>query len=113
MADILVFYDAFKLDVPAWLSKGKSRKVPLKTLLIEILIKECSVTQIETKVAELTLFPTEKDLWPWEPFPNMKSIQATYNDLKEMQLFEIDRLLKIEAKEAEKVIQEEIEAIEP
>lgn len=41
------------------------------------------------------------------------SNQATYSSLQEMQLFEIDRLLKIEAKKAEKVITNEIENIEP
>lgn len=70
MADILVFFDAFKLNVPRQLSKRS--QVPFKTLLIEILIKECTVTQAETKVGELTLFPTEKDLWAWEPFQKQK-----------------------------------------
>ena len=40
-------------------------------------------------------------------------MQATYNDVKEMQLFELDRLLKKEARDAELVIGEEIENIEP
>lgn len=39
--------------------------------------------------------------------------QATFINLNEMQLFEIDKLLKAEAKEAEQIITQEIEIIEP
>lgn len=65
-------------------------------------------------MTELTLFPTEKDLWTWDPLGKEGQFsQATLSTLKEMQLFEIDRLLKKEAKEAEKIVAEEISSIEP
>lgn len=44
-----------------------SKEYPQKTLLIEILVKECTAATTDGKVTELTLFPTEKDLWTWDP----------------------------------------------
>ena len=89
--------------------------MPLKTLMIEIIIKECTPGQASSKVSELTLFPTEQDLWAWDPFAEgeQHEVQTTFTSLKEMQLFEIDRLLKEEARETERVISAEIESIEP
>ena len=71
--------------------------------------------QANTKVSELTLFPTESDIWAWDPFKtnNEKEIggansgkidQTTYSSMKELYLFQIDKLLKQEANEAELVI---------
>ena len=116
MDDILVFFDAFKIPVPKVLKQSK--QISYKTLLIEILVKECTPGPSEAKVSELTLFPTEKDMWAWNPksstsLTTRSKVQATFSGLSEMQLFEIDRLLKHEAKEAEKVISAEIENIEP
>ena len=42
--DLLVFFDAFKINVPLQMAQSSSSVVPFKTLLIEILVKECSVT---------------------------------------------------------------------
>ena len=66
-ADLLVFFDAFRLPVPPRVSADPS-VLPLKTLMIEILVKECTASHSDAKVSELTLFPTEKDLWAWDPF---------------------------------------------
>ena len=70
--------------------------------------------QANTKVSELTLFPTESDIWAWDPFKtNSKETagansgkieQTTYSSMKELYLFQIDKLLKQEANKAEQVI---------
>ena len=114
-ADLLVFFDAFKIPVPVRPTKAESDSIDKMTILIEVLIKECTQSQKEAKVSELTLFPTEQDLWTWDPFSGESrlQIQASFNNLKEMQLFEIDRLLKEEARSAEKIISQEIDNIEP
>ena len=86
-------------------------QVPQKTVLIEILVKECTQSvhdQANTKVSELTLFPTESDIWAWDPFKTNneketagansgKIDQTTYSSMKELYLFQIDKLLKQEA----------------
>ena len=80
---------------------------PRKPIMIEIIVKECCTTGVpDAKVTELTLFPTEKDIWGWDPFATHQGTfaQATFSNLQEMLLFEIDRLLKKEAKEAEKTV---------
>lgn len=100
--------------MPSKKNKKVATAVPQKTLMIEILIKECTPpTGSDSKVSELSLYPTEKDLWAWDPTDGQLEVQATFNDVKEMQLFELDRLLKKEARDAELVIGEEIENIEP
>ena len=108
----MVFFEAFKLPIPAAV---QGSQVPRKTLMIEIIIKECTPGQVSSKVSELTLFPTEQDLWAWDPYANgdRHEVQTTFSSLKEMQLFEIDRLLKQEARETERVISAEIDSIEP
>ena len=64
--DILVFFDAFKLPIPP---TSTNEMFSHKSLLIEILVKECTpAAQATSKISELTLFPTEKDLWAWNPF---------------------------------------------
>lgn len=55
--------------------------------MIEILVKECTPPAgIESKVSELSLYPTEKDLWAWDPAgeSGQLEVQATFNDVKEM-----------------------------
>ena len=70
--------------MPAGFGDDGSVVIPLKTLLTEILIKECTVPQ-QTNLAELTLFPTEKDLWAWDPFQGEeKHMQVTFRDAKEL-----------------------------
>ena len=62
--------------------------------------------QANAKVSELTLFPTESDIWAWDPFKESagaannsgKIDQTTYSSMKELYLFQIDKLLKQEAK---------------
>ena len=81
-------------------------------------MKECTQSvhdQANTRVSELTLFPTESDIWAWDPFKTNnekenagvnsgKIDQTTYSSMKELYLFQIDKLLKQEANEAEQVI---------
>ena len=113
--DILVFFDAFKLPVPSTFTNNEM--FSHKSLLIEILIKECTpAAQATSKISELTLFPTERDLWAWSPFGDSddnERLQTSYTSLQEMLLFQIDTLLKREARQAEKFIGAEINNIEP
>ena len=86
----------------------------MKSLLIEILVKECSVRTAETKVTELTLFPTEKDLFVPDLLNGQRlTAQTSFVNLQELLLFEIDRLLKQATSEAELRIKSELDNLEP
>ncbi len=83
--------------------------VPYKSLLTEILVKECAIRTSTSKVSELTLFPTEKDLHSpeWLATHGL-SRQTSFVNIRELLLFEIDRLLKKETKEAEQRVDSEV-----
>ena len=57
VADLTMFFTALHLPLPI-----APKALDLKTYRIEILVKEFSQYQ-EPKISELTLFPTEMDLW--------------------------------------------------
>ena len=100
-SDLLIFYDAFGLPIPPQIGSADSENeasFSQKSVLIEILVNECTAGSLQQKdpsVQEITLFPTEKDFGNWKPFETDQEYeQATYTTLKEMQLAEIDKLLK-------------------
>ena len=59
-----MFFEALKLPLPE-VSQGKESAIPQRTLLVEILVNECKVRVDHdgNKVEELTLFPTERDMY--------------------------------------------------
>ena len=83
-----------------------------KSFKTEILVKEFSKYQ-EPSINELSLFPTEQDLWlPQLVDPDSKQ-QTSFANAKEHLHYCIDRQIQATVKHTETVIDQEIKNLEP
>ena len=75
--DLTMFYSALHLPLPK-----APKSIDEKTFRIEILVKEFSQYQ-EPKISELTLFPTEMDLWLPPLLESEQKEQLTFAHMRE------------------------------
>ena len=85
-----MFFTALHLPLPK-----APKTVDEKTFRIEILIKEFSQYQ-ESKIGELTLFPTEIDLWLPQLLDSEQKTQLTFANMRENLHYQVDSLLQDE-----------------
>ena len=96
--DLTIFFSALHLPIP-----GKLSAIDEKSLQIEILVKEFSKFE-DPSISELSLYPTEQDLWLPQLIDPDSKMQMSFANTKEYLHYCIDRQIQSTVNEAQTAI---------